>query len=87
MLDNLKAAIPHSDQINWPQIPFVGEIGYSGIRQVLLTRRRFTTRTERHVIDGLIEYLAFKYQTRPNRAGLPMMPDPGGTKELCPSRF
>ena len=76
VLENLKAAIPHSDRINWPQIPFVGEIGYGGIRQVLLARRRFTTRTERRVIDGLIEYLAFKHQSRPNRSSLPLASNP-----------
>lgn len=74
--DKLKAAIPHSDRITWPLAPFVGEIGYHGIRQVLLTRRRFTSRPERLVIDSLVEYLAYKHQTRPRRSGLPLVPPP-----------
>jgi len=65
--DRLKAAIPHCDRIVWPDAPFVGEIGYGGVRRVLLARRRFATRAERHVIDGLVEYLTYKHQTRPNR--------------------
>lgn len=71
-LDRLKLAIPHGDSITWPQTPFVGEIGYKDIRNTLLTRRRFTTRAERNLIDQFVEYLTFKHQTRPNRGGLPM---------------
>lgn len=72
VLENLKAAIPHSNRITWPTVPFVGEIGYRGIRDVLLPRRRFATRAERQVIDSLDEYLCFKHQSRPNRTTLPM---------------
>lgn len=73
--ERLRAAIPRSDRIaSWPRSPFVGEIGYAAIRQLLLARRRFSTRAERHVIDALSEYLAFKHQTRPNRFGLPVDP-------------
>lgn len=71
-LDKLKAAIPNSDRIHWPTVPFVGEIGYRDIRNLLLARRRFYSRSERHVIDALVEYLTFKHQTRPNRLGLPI---------------
>ena len=82
-LDRLILAIPQSDRITWPRTPFVGEIGYRNIRNVLQARRRFTTRAERHVIDQFIEYLAFKHQTRPNRVGLPMV---NGLLELGESR-
>ena len=74
-VDRLKRAIPHSDQITWPRTPFVGEIGFKDVRNLFLTRRRFTTRAERQVIDALVEYLAFKHQTRPNRSGLPVVND------------
>jgi len=74
-LDRLKIAIPQSDRITWPVTPFVGEIGYRDIRNLLLTRRRFTTRAEKHVIDQFVEYLMFKHHTRPNRVGLPMAND------------
>lgn len=82
-LDRLKLAIPQSDRIIWPQTPFVGEIGYRDIRNLLLTRRRFTTRAERHVIDQFVEYLMFKHQTRPNRVGLSMA---NGEHDLAGSR-
>ncbi|HEX4611692.1 MAG TPA: hypothetical protein VH092_26080, partial [Urbifossiella sp.] len=70
--DRLSKAIPYGDRITWPRTPFVGEIGYKDIRNVLILRRRFSTRAERHVIDQFVEYLMFKHQTRPNRTGLPM---------------
>lgn len=86
-LDRLKLAVPHGDRITWPVTPFVGEIGYRDIRNVLLARRRFTTRAERHVIDQLAEYLTYKHQTRPNRVGLPVVtgrhdPSDGGQPPL-----
>lgn len=75
-LHRLRKAIPHGDRIAWPGIPFVGEIGYKDIRNLLLARRRFTTRAERQVIDALVEYLTFKHQTRPHRSGLPTATEP-----------
>jgi hypothetical protein len=67
-LTRLQAAIPHSDRISlWPRLPFVGEIGYADVRHVLRCRYRFYTRAERQLIDALLEYLAFKHGTRPNR--------------------
>jgi hypothetical protein len=74
--DRLAKAIPHGDRIAWPRTPFVGETGYKAIRNLLLARRRFTTRAERHAIDQFVEYLTFKHQTRPNRSGLPIVTDP-----------
>ncbi len=74
--DRLAKAIPHGDRLTWPRTPFVGEIGYKGVRNLLLARRRFTTRTERRVIDALLEYLAFKHRTRPHRSGLPVVTEP-----------
>jgi hypothetical protein len=73
--NQLRAAIPHSDRIVWPSNPFVGEVGYKGIRDVLLRRRRFVTLPECRVIDGLLEYLAYKYHSRPTRSGLPLVDD------------
>lgn len=40
-LEKLRAAILHSDRITWPHTPFVGEIGYRDIRNVLRNRRCF----------------------------------------------
>lgn len=84
-LDTVKASIPHADRIHWPNTPFVGEIGYAGIGRVLKARRRFTTPAERRVIDGLIEYLAYKHRTKPNRTGLPVVPPNGQLKGTTPS--
>lgn len=75
-IEALKAAIPNSEMITWPLVPFVGEIGYTDIRRILLARRQFTTRAERSAIDALLEYLTYKHRTRPNRTGLQMAPEP-----------
>lgn len=65
--ERLRAAIPHGDRItSWPSEPFVGEIGYRDIQNVLRSRHRFFSRAERHLVDALLEYLDFKRQTRPN---------------------
>ena len=57
----LRRAIPRSDLLSGlPAGPFVGEIGYSEIREVFRERRRFFTRTETVVADGLDRYLLFK---------------------------
>jgi hypothetical protein len=74
-LARLRASIPHGERItSWPGLPFVGEIGYADIRHVLRCRYRFYTRAERLLIDALLEYLAFKHGTRPNRTARPSEP-------------
>jgi hypothetical protein len=84
--ERLKTAIPQSHRIIWPRFPFVGEIGYGDIRKILLTRRRFTSRTEGQVIDALLEYLQFKHQSRPNRSSLPVISHVGGSDVLSQSQ-
>jgi hypothetical protein len=75
-LARLRTAIPHGERItSWPGLPFIGEIGYADIRHVLRSRYRFYTRAERPLIDALLEYLAFKHGTRPNRTTLMTAPD------------
>ncbi|CAN5359424.1 hypothetical protein BH11PLA2_BH11PLA2_38370 [soil metagenome] len=66
----IRAAIPHSELLGQlPKGPFVGELSYADIVQVLTDRRRFLSRTEQRVIDGLEDYLRFKFDQRP-RANL-----------------
>jgi hypothetical protein len=57
----LRKAIPKSDRlVGLPAGPFVGEIGYSEIREIFRERRRFFTRAETVAADGLDRYLLFK---------------------------
>lgn len=57
----LRKAIPRSDLLDrLPAGPFVGEIGYSGVREVFRGRRRFFTRGEMVAADELDRYLLFK---------------------------
>jgi hypothetical protein len=57
----LRKAIPHSDRLRGlPTGPFVGEIGYAGIRRVLKERSRFFTRSETVAADEFHRYLLFK---------------------------
>lgn len=64
--DKLRKRIPHSDQlIGLPAIPFVGELSYGDIMQVLRRQRRWFTRPEKAMVDSLIDYLTFKTRTLP----------------------
>ncbi|MEZ6142064.1 MAG: hypothetical protein R3B84_15980 [Zavarzinella sp.] len=66
--DQLRAAIPHSDQIaDLPKLPFIGELSYLEIVMLMQRQRRWFSRSERIVIDQLIEYLNMKLSSRPKR--------------------
>ena len=59
--DKLRRAIPHSERLAaLPRGPFVGEIGYGQIREVLRSRGRFVSRAERVGVENLDRYLSFK---------------------------
>lgn len=59
--DKLRRAIPHSERLAaLPLGPFVGEIGYGQIRNVLQCRRRLLTRAEREGMENIDRYLVFK---------------------------
>lgn len=90
----LRAAIPHSDQINrLPKLPFIGELSYLDIVQILRQQRRWFTRSERMLVDQLAEYLEMKLNTRPRRTPLnlhtslfePSPDTPKGSKDVDPS--
>lgn len=57
----LMKAIPQSNRLSGlPRRPFVGEIGYSTIRQILRRKSRYMTRAERIVAEDLDRYLQVK---------------------------
>lgn len=65
----LRTALPSGYLLETlPKSPFIGQLGYGGLRKVLTERLRFYTRPERKVIETLIEYLSFKYSTVPERS-------------------
>jgi hypothetical protein len=64
----LRAAIPHSDLIpRLPKMPFIGELGYLDVVELLRQQRRWFSRPERMLVDLLAEYLEMKLATRPPR--------------------
>jgi hypothetical protein len=59
--DRLLASIPFSEKLKGlPRVPFVGELSYRDIIDVLKRQRRFFTAPERKLIDLGCEYLAYK---------------------------
>lgn len=78
--DQLQKAMPHSDRlIGYPRSPFIGELSYSDIVNLLRLRFRWFSRTEKSIAEDLATYLQFKLSSRPARfAG----PGPGGTSPV-----
>jgi hypothetical protein len=67
--DGLRNAIPHSDKLNGlPRSPFVGELNYSDIANLLRHQSRWFTHAERQVVDHLTAYLEFKLTTLSSRS-------------------
>ncbi len=59
--DQLRKAIPHGHLLSrLPTGPFVGELSYSGIIELLSDQRRWFTRAEQMLIDRLKDYLYHK---------------------------
>jgi hypothetical protein len=57
----LRSAIPHSDRLSrLPESPFIGELSYSCITEILVSQRKWLTRSERYLVDQLNDYLQFK---------------------------
>lgn len=66
--DHLRAAIPHSNLIpRLPKQPFIGELSYHNIIQILRRQKRWLSRPERLLVEQLTEYLEMKLATRPRR--------------------
>lgn len=59
--DRLRAAIPHGERLTeLPRSPFIGELSYRNVIDLLSQQRRWFSSPERTLIDRLNEYLAFK---------------------------
>jgi hypothetical protein len=67
----LRSAIPHSDLIpRMPKLPFIGELGYLDVVQILRMQSRWWNRPEKILVDQLTDYLEMKLATRPRRVPL-----------------
>ena len=59
--ERLRAAIPQGEKLSQlPKGPFIGELSYNGIVQILKSQRKWFTKSERILVDDLTEYLGFK---------------------------
>lgn len=59
--DRLRKAIPYGERLTeLPRLPFIGELGYRDVTQLLNQQRRWFSLPERKLIDGLSEYVTFK---------------------------
>lgn len=68
--DQLKAAIPHAERLkDLPRSPFVGELSYRSVINLLDGQRRWFNHSEQKLIDGLNEYLDFKLSQLRNANG------------------
>ena len=57
----LRAAIPYSHKLHrLPPQPIVGEAGYQDIVQILRSKQRHMTRSERIMAEDVSDYLRFK---------------------------
>lgn len=59
--EQLRTAIPNGERLKvLPRSPFIGELGYRDVLELLAKQRRWFTRPEQKLIDGLNDYLTFK---------------------------
>ena len=57
----LKEAIPDSERLSeLPKLPFIGELGYRDVINILKQQRRWFSKPERTLIDDLERYLQLK---------------------------
>lgn len=57
----LRAAIPRAEQLkDLPRSPFIGELSYRGVIDILAEQQRWFSLPERRLIEELNEYLQFK---------------------------
>ncbi len=68
--DKLLASIPFAEKLkSLPRLPFVGELSFRDIIDVLKRQRRFFTAPERKLIDLTSQYLEYKIATISRSAG------------------
>jgi len=66
----LKASIPDGERLSGlPRLPFIGELGYRDVRDILMRQRLWFSKAERMLIDDLAEYLEFKLNQLGNSNG------------------
>lgn len=59
--EQLRKSIPHSERLaNLPPVPFLGEINYSGVLEILENNQRFMAKTEQCLTNQLVDYIQFK---------------------------
>ena len=75
--DRLCSAIPHADQlIGLPRGPFVGELDYLDIIDMLERQTRWFNRAKRRIATDLGDYLGFKLSSRTVRPDRPAIMEP-----------
>jgi hypothetical protein len=68
--DRLRAAIPYGEQLlQLPGLPFIGELSYRNVTDILVQQRRWFSRTEQKLVDGLKDYIGFKLNQLPTSNG------------------
>ena len=59
--DRLRSAIPHAERLkDLPRSPFIGELSYRSVIDILTEQQRWFSLPERRLIEELNEYLRFK---------------------------
>ncbi len=59
--NQLKASIPDGERLHdLPRLPFLGELGYRDVTNILQQQRRWFSKPEQTLIDDLVQYLDFK---------------------------
>ena len=59
--DRLRSAIPHAERLKaLPRSPFIGELSYRSVIDILSEQQRWFSLPERRLIEELNEYLRFK---------------------------
>jgi hypothetical protein len=54
--------------IGYPASPFIGELSYADLVNLLARQSRWFNRTEKIIAEALMDYLQFKVSSRPDRA-------------------
>jgi hypothetical protein len=81
----LLSAIPHANKLmGFPGPPFVGELGYREVREVLRSQSRWMTRAERRIVEDLCDYLEFKQTSNPGRVPSAGLSLPSDDLVACP---
>ena len=58
--DRLRSAIPHAERLkDLPRSPFIGELSYRSVIDILTEQQRWFSLPERRLIEELNEYLRF----------------------------